>query len=74
MDPQTLHFQVRFHSKRETLKKCSGCTCIARLPVQDPRMPEHELQYGVWCDIFTLWGQSLLYAKHGQWICSCRGG
>lgn len=68
MCPQTLHFQAVFCSKSETLKKCSGCTCIARLPVQDRRMPEHDLQYGVWCEIFTPWGQSLLYAKHGKWI------
>jgi hypothetical protein len=36
-----------FCSKREALKKCCGCTCIARLPAQDPVMPEHDLQYDV---------------------------
>lgn len=62
MGPQTLHFWAMSHLKREALKKCSVCTCIARFLVRDPLMPKHDVQYEVWCDSATVCSQSLLRA------------
>jgi hypothetical protein len=70
MGSRTLQFRAVTHSKRQVLRKCSGCTCIASLPMRDAVMPKHDVLYEAWCDSVTVGGQWL----YGHGISIWRGG